>query len=61
MIPVVDQDKCDGCESCVDACPTESIAIVDGKAVINLEDCVSTARTAAWWPAVISPAKRRRR
>jgi ferredoxin len=40
MIPVVDLEKCDGCESCVDVCPTESITIVDRKAVINLEDCL---------------------
>jgi len=40
MPPIVDLEKCDGCESCVDICPTESITIVEGKAHIDPEDCI---------------------
>lgn len=40
MIPMVDLEKCDGCESCVDVCPTDSITIVDGKACIDPEECI---------------------
>ncbi|MBN1816430.1 MAG: 4Fe-4S binding protein [Sedimentisphaerales bacterium] len=36
----VDADKCTGCESCVDACPSEAISMVDGKAVVDPEKCV---------------------
>ncbi len=35
----VEKAKCDGCESCVDACPVEAIAMVDGIAVVNQDDC----------------------
>ncbi|MBN1126069.1 MAG: 4Fe-4S binding protein [Sedimentisphaerales bacterium] len=36
----VDADKCTGCESCLDACPSEAISMQDGKAVIDPEKCV---------------------
>jgi ferredoxin len=36
----VDKEKCDGCESCVEECPSEAISIVDNKAEINIETCV---------------------
>lgn len=36
----IDKEKCDGCGTCVDACPSEAITIVDEKAVINEEECV---------------------
>ncbi len=36
----VDVEKCTGCESCVDACPSEAIAITEEKAVIDAENCV---------------------
>ncbi len=36
----VDADKCGGCKSCVDVCPTEAIAISDdGKAVVDSDTC----------------------
>ncbi|MFC1587810.1 indolepyruvate ferredoxin oxidoreductase subunit alpha [Planctomycetota bacterium] len=41
MMPTtVDVSKCDGCESCVEACPTDSIKVVDEKAVIDNEECI---------------------
>jgi ferredoxin len=36
----VDVDKCDGCESCMDVCPTESITILDGVAHVDPEECI---------------------
>jgi Fe-S-cluster-containing hydrogenase component 2 len=35
----VDQEKCEGCEACVPACPTNAIAMTDGKAKIS-DECV---------------------
>ena len=40
MAATVDKEKCDGCESCVEECPSEAISMVDNKAVINAETCV---------------------
>ena len=41
MPAIVDVEKCTGCGDCVEVCPTESISIVDEKAVVNDEcaDC----------------------
>ena len=39
MPAIVDPEKCEGCEDCVPICPTEAIAMKDGKAVINADDC----------------------
>jgi ferredoxin len=36
----VDVEKCTGCESCIDACPSEAIKMEDDKAVIDLDTCV---------------------
>jgi ferredoxin len=39
VIPVIDKDKCNGCEDCVEACPPQAISMNDGKAVINERFC----------------------
>ena len=36
----IDADKCTGCESCIESCPSEAIKMVDGKAVIDADACV---------------------
>ena len=36
----VDKEKCTGCESCVEECPSEAIKMVDDKAAIDAEACV---------------------
>ena len=36
----VDKEKCTGCESCVEECPSEAIKMVDDKAVIDIDACV---------------------
>jgi len=39
----VDADKCTGCESCLESCPSEAIVMEDGKAVVNADNCVDCA------------------
>ncbi|MHC4572392.1 MAG: indolepyruvate ferredoxin oxidoreductase subunit alpha [Planctomycetota bacterium] len=36
----VDVEKCTGCESCVEDCPSEAIKMANEKAEINLDTCV---------------------
>ncbi|MHB1416198.1 MAG: indolepyruvate ferredoxin oxidoreductase subunit alpha [Chloroflexota bacterium] len=36
---VVDEEKCSGCAACVDVCPLEAIAVVEGLAVIDYAKC----------------------
>jgi ferredoxin len=36
----VDVEKCTGCESCVDSCPSEAIKMEDDKAAVDLDTCV---------------------
>lgn len=41
MVAVIDKEKCDGCGTCVEACPSEAISIGDDeKAKVNAEECV---------------------
>ena len=39
MQHAVNKEKCTGCGTCTDVCPTEAIVIRDGKAVITM-DCI---------------------
>jgi ferredoxin len=36
----VDKEKCTGCESCVEECPSEAISMVEEKAQVDVETCV---------------------
>lgn len=40
MAVVVDSEKCNGCKGCVDACPSEGIAVPDSVAVVNADNCI---------------------
>jgi len=40
MTAKVDQKKCTGCQTCVDACPAEAIQIENDKAKIDEAACV---------------------
>ncbi|UCH70315.1 MAG: 4Fe-4S binding protein [Candidatus Bathyarchaeota archaeon] len=37
----IDDEKCDGCGTCVDSCPVEVLEIRDDKSVVvNLDECL---------------------
>ncbi len=36
----VDATRCTGCGACVEVCPTEAIALVEGKARVDEEICI---------------------
>jgi ferredoxin len=36
----VDKEKCTGCETCVEECPSEAISMADGKAVVDVDTCI---------------------
>lgn len=41
-LPIVDLNRCNGCNACVEACGPKSLSIIHGKAVlVNLETCGS--------------------
>jgi ferredoxin len=39
----VDAEKCTGCESCLEECPSEAISMVDDKARVDVDTCVDCA------------------
>jgi len=39
----VDAEKCTGCESCLDACPSEAIKMDGDKAIVEADNCVDCA------------------
>ncbi|MEW6618620.1 MAG: 4Fe-4S binding protein [bacterium] len=39
MPAIVDTEKCDGCGTCVEVCPTEAIALEDDVAQVNEDEC----------------------
>ena len=40
MSAQIDKEKCTGCESCVEECPSEAISMEEGKAKVNPEACI---------------------
>jgi ferredoxin len=39
-MPWIDEEKCVGCNICVERCPVSAISMVEGKASINMEECI---------------------
>ena len=39
MPAVIDADKCEGCQACIDVCPVEAIAMDGDVAVIDADTC----------------------
>ncbi len=40
MSAKIDKEKCTGCESCIEECPSEAIKMAEDKAVIIVDDCI---------------------
>ncbi len=36
----VDKEKCTGCESCLEECPSEAISMAEEKACVDADSCV---------------------
>jgi len=51
MAAKVDEEKCNGCETCVDTCPVEAIAMADGKAKIDEDECIDCGQCIDECPA----------
>jgi len=47
---VVDAAKCVGCEACLQVCPSETLAMVDGKAVVTGQESLGCGHCAAVCP-----------
>jgi len=43
MPAIIDEEKCNGCESCVEEYPSEAIKMVDDKAEIDVDSCIECA------------------
>ena len=40
MAVKVNLEKCNGCSTCVEACPTEALSVADDKVKIDGETCI---------------------
>jgi len=39
-VPEIDPEKCEGCGSCAEECPTGAVELMEGKAaIVRPEDC----------------------
>ncbi len=36
----VNPEKCTGCETCIEECPSEAISMVDNKANVDVGSCI---------------------
>ena len=50
--PIIDNDKCTGCEACVSVCPMEVFEMKDGKAVaVRPDECIGCRACEVQCPA----------
>lgn len=49
VIAVVEESKCESCQLCISVCPTDSITIVNGKAIID-NTCIACGACVAVCP-----------
>lgn len=40
MAAKVDSEKCTGCETCIEECPSEAIKMAEEKATIEADSCI---------------------
>ncbi|WP_176014351.1 4Fe-4S binding protein [Victivallis sp. Marseille-Q1083] len=50
MAAKVDSATCTGCETCVNTCPVNAIAMQDGVAVVNAGECIDCGACAGECP-----------
>ncbi|MBN2829019.1 MAG: 4Fe-4S binding protein [Candidatus Cloacimonetes bacterium] len=43
-LPIIERNKCVGCEDCIQSCPVDAITIVSGKAVIDNKTCINCGK-----------------
>jgi len=40
VLPIIDGARCTGCGTCVNTCPTQAVALIDGQAcIVRPADC----------------------
>ncbi len=40
MAAKIDKEKCSGCESCIEECPSDAIIMAEDKAQIDADSCI---------------------
>ena len=50
MIPVIYEEKCTGCGSCIEVCPPSALLLINDKAVLEAEFCEECGFCAAECP-----------
>jgi NAD-dependent dihydropyrimidine dehydrogenase PreA subunit len=51
VLPILDQERCQGCGDCVASCPTGAVALVEGRAaIVRPDDCNYCAECEALCP-----------
>jgi ferredoxin len=46
----VDVEKCSGCETCIEVCPTEAVSMIGGHAFVDVDECIECGSCEAECP-----------